>query len=182
MNVKEKTPCDICFKTIKDKVTLECKHELCIACFLEITSGFSFKCYMCRRQYNWKEKEKEKEEVNLIDSLVLLIREDETNMFIPLFEGNKNKAFEVIIQMPSIPIECVIQFIVILDEEMDTELLKFLISEFVVREGIENTVTDGLDNIIENFRGISFSHFRNIDNHLESFYDNLIIKRYHQST
>ena len=57
-----------------------------------------------------------------------------------------------------------------------------MLSEFVV-----SRVTDDLDDIIGNFRGnhahgLSFSHFRNITDtnfaHLESFYDNLVIKKY----
>ena len=51
--------CDICYKDIKDKVSLECKHELCIACFLEMTTSsgaIQFKCHMCRRQYKWKKE------------------------------------------------------------------------------------------------------------------------------
>ena len=58
--------CDICYKEIKDKVTLECKHELCVKCFIEmikLSGDISFKCHMCRKQYNWK-KETDKTEKN----------------------------------------------------------------------------------------------------------------------
>ena len=51
--------CDICYKEIKDKVTLECKHELCVKCFIEMSNlsgDIPFKCHMCRRQYNWKKE------------------------------------------------------------------------------------------------------------------------------
>ena len=57
-----------------------------------------------------------------------------------------------------------------------------MISEYVV-----NRVTDDLRDIIENLRGSNalgsaFSHFRKVTDeniaHLETFYDNLVIKNY----
>ena len=78
METIDKT-CDICYKEISNKVTLKCKHELCVMCFLEMTtSSSSFKCHMCRKQYNCK-----KEECNKVleETLSILIREDESNQF-----------------------------------------------------------------------------------------------------
>ena len=89
-------PCDICYKDITNKVTLECKHELCVTCFLEMTSWskgqiryinlIPFKCHMCRKQYNWK-----KEECNKVteETLSILIREDEQSVSIIGRHGNK---------------------------------------------------------------------------------------------
>ena len=60
---------------------------------------------------------------NSIEDIVeLLIREDEENLFLPLI-GKNSKAFEVIINRQNI-----IQFIVILNSQIDTEILKYLIS------------------------------------------------------
>ena len=165
--------CDICYKDITNKVTLECKHELCITCFLDMTTWSKgqitpFKCHMCRRQYNWK-KEIPKE--TLEETLSVLIREDESSQFQALVGMETSKAFEVIIQE-----QHVIQFIVILGSQMDTETLKFLISEFVANN-VPFPFSD--DDLIENLRRpTAFSHFKNTGSHLESFHDNLIIKKY----
>ena len=70
--------CDICYKDITNKVTLECKHELCVTCFLEMTTWSMFKCHMCRKQYNWKMEERNK---GLEETLSIMIREDESNQF-----------------------------------------------------------------------------------------------------
>ena len=83
METIDKT-CDICYKEISNKVTLKCKHELCVMCFLEMTtsSSSSFKCHMCRKQYNWK-KEENKESCIFVpkETLSILIREDEDCQF-----------------------------------------------------------------------------------------------------
>ena len=108
--------CDVCYKEIKDKVSLECKHGLCIACFLEMTTSSSFKCHMCRRQYKWKKETLKTKEIpsvdtleeNLEERLEVLIREDDENQFLPIV-GMNSKAFEVILNRQNI-----IQFIVCL--------------------------------------------------------------------
>jgi len=177
LNTHSLVSCDICYKDITNKVTLECKHELCVTCFLEMT-GWSkgqityFKCHMCRKQYNWKKEECNKESnYSLEETLSVLIREDEDNQFRALVGMETSKAFEVIVQE-----QHVIQFIVILGSQMDTETLKFLISEFIA-----NNVSFPFshDNLIQNLRRpTAFSHFKNTGTHLESFYDNLVIKKY----
>ena len=95
--------CDICYNEIKDKLSLECKHELCITCFLEMTVSSErqiilFKCHICRRKYNWKKEPLKSLEVisedTLEERLELLIREDNENQFIPLV-GINSKVFEV---------------------------------------------------------------------------------------
>ena len=115
--------CDICYKDITNKVILECKHELCVMCFLEVIRSLStwsvYKCHMCRRQYNWKKDEAIPEEM-LDGMLSVLIREDEDNQFRALVGMETSKAFEVIIQEQHI-----IQFIVILGSQTDTETLNF---------------------------------------------------------
>ena len=103
--------------------------------------------------------------VELEERLELLIREDDENQFLSLV-GMNSKAFEVIINRQNI-----FQFIVVLETQIDTETLKFLISELIA-----NNYTE--EDIIGNLRGPSFSHFRNTDSHLESFFDNLVIKKY----
>ena len=189
----------VCYREIKDKVTLECKHELCVRCFIEMNSKdkeilistYTFKCHMCRKQYNWKKETVKSSGFNSgiasEDSLELIIKEDEENLFLPLV-GMNSKAFEVILRINNNSFVFInhslkiIQFIVVLKNQIETETLKFLISEFVV-----NRVTDDLGDIIGNLRGNhvqypSFSHLRNITDsslmHLESFYDNLVIKKY----
>ena len=98
------------------------------------------------------------------ERLEVLRREDDENQFLPIV-GMNSKAFEVILNRQ------IIQFIVVLETQIDTETLKFLIKEFTA-----NNFTQ--DDIIGGLRSPSFSHFRNIDSHLESFYDNLVIKKY----
>ena len=88
--------CDICYRGNKDKVTLECKHELCVTCFLEMTTSSYFKCHMCRRKYNWKNKPKEDKDI-LEETLSILIREDDENQFLSLVGSGMSKAFEVIV-------------------------------------------------------------------------------------
>ena len=172
--------CDICYKEITNKVTLECKHELCVMCFLEVIRNLAiwsvFKCHMCRKQYNWK-----KEECNKVleETLSILIREDEgtTLSFRVLAGMETSKVFEVIVQ-----VQHVIQFVVILGSQMDTETLKFLINEFIANNFPSRRLFPfplSHDNLIQNLRRpAAFSHFKNTGNHLESFYDNLVIKKY----
>ena len=126
-------PCDICYKEITNKVTLECKHELCVMCFLKMTAWskgqiIPFKCHMCRKQYEWKNNEEGTHIFSPEETLSIHIREDErmTLSFRALVGMEANKTFEVIIQEQHI-----IQFIVILGSQTDTETLKFLISEFI---------------------------------------------------
>jgi len=152
--------CDICYKEIKDKVTLECRRELCVTCFLKMTTSSSFKCHMYKRKYNWKNEVGEK----LEHTLNLLISEDDENQFLSLL-GEMSKVFVVIINRQE-----VIQFIVILETQIDTEILKSLISEFIAN----NYINDDIGSL----RNPLFSHFRNINSHLETYYDNLVIKIY----
>ena len=83
-----------------------------------------------------------------------------------------SKAFEVILNRQNI-----IQFIIVLETQIDIETLKFFIYEFIANK-VNNTYPFALEDIIGGLRSPSFSHFRNIDSHLESFYDNLVIKKY----
>ena len=62
----------------------------------------SFKCHMCRKQYKWKNDFPRKtvqimEHNATEDTIELLIREDEDNLFLPLI-GENSKTFEVIIK------------------------------------------------------------------------------------
>ena len=161
--------CDICYKDLTSKVSLDCGHELCLMCFLEIMGlTRTFKCHMCRKQYDWKKEE------TLEEKLSLLIREDESSQFKTLVGMETSKAFEVIINN-----ENIIQFIVILGSQMDTETLKFLISEFIANNIPFLSFTH--DDIIQSLRRpAAFSHFKNIEGHLESFHDNLVIKKYEE--
>ena len=175
METIDKT-CDICYKEISNKVTLKCKHELCVMCFLEMsTSSSSFKCHMCRRQYNWKNEENKESCIFVSEeTLSILIREDESSQFRALVGMETSKAFEVIIQEQHI-----IQFIVILGSQMDTETLKFLISEFIANNIPFPSSTD--DDLIQSLRTpAAFSHFKNTGSHLETFYNNLVIKKYEE--
>ena len=156
-------------------------------CFLEMTTWSKgqithFKCHMCRKQYNWKKEESNKGfnssfEETLEETLSILIREDESNQFRALVGMETSKAFEVIIQE-----QHVIQFIVILGSQMDTETLKFLISEFIANNFPSRRLSPfpfSHDNLIQSLRTpAAFSHFKNTDTHLESFHDNLVIKKY----
>ena len=143
--------CDICYKEITNKVTLECKHELCVMCFLEVIRNLAtwsvFKCHMCRKQYNWKKEERNK---GLEETLSILIREDESNQFRALVGMETSKTFEVIVHEQHI-----IQFVVILGSQMDTETLKFLISEFIANNFPSRRLFPfpfSHDNLIQNLR------------------------------
>ena len=47
------TECIVCYNDIKNKVSLECSHELCLKCFTNILkSNYIFSCPMCRHKYN----------------------------------------------------------------------------------------------------------------------------------
>ena len=130
-----------------------------------MTTSFPFKCHMCRRQHNWK-KEEQLKEINE-ETLELLIREDNENQFRALVGIETSKAFEVILNRQN-----VIQFIVILKNQIDTETLKSLVNEFIANNFAH-------DNIIQSLRRpTAFSHFKNVNSHLESFYDDLVIKKY----
>ena len=100
------------------------------------------------------------------DTLSILIREDKENQFLVLVEGGMSKAFEVLVNERG-----PLQFIVILDSQVDTEELKLLISEFIA-----NNYTPG--DIVGSLRNPTYSHFSNANSYLESYYDNLIIKKY----
>jgi len=169
LNTHSLVSCDICYKDITNKVILECKHELCVMCFLEMSTWSVYKCHMCRKQYNWKN------ETSISPSeetLSILIREDDDNQFKTLIGMETSRAFEVIVNERN-----VIQFIVILGGQLDTETLKFLISEFIANNISFLPFTH--DDIIQSLRRpVAFSHFKNTGSHLESFYDNLVIKKY----
>ena len=98
-----------------------------------------FKCHMCRRQYKWKKEALKTKEIPSVDTLEeileerieVLIREDNENLFLPLV-GMNSKAFEVIVRINNNsfvfnPRQNIIQFIVVLETQIDTETLKFLI-------------------------------------------------------
>jgi len=89
------------------------------------------------------------------DSLELIIKEDDEK-FLSL-AGMNSKAFEVILRINNNSFvfnhsQKIIQFIVVLKTQIDTETLKFLISEFVV-----NRVTDDLGVLLETYEGIMFN-------------------------
>ena len=46
--------CDVCYDEPKNKVILECKHEICVKCFLELKPNSGYRCHMCRRSYKFK--------------------------------------------------------------------------------------------------------------------------------
>jgi len=168
----ERPSCDICYKDLTDKVSLDCGHELCVICFLEIIRTMStssvFKCQMCRKEHKWK-KEEHKEE-----TLSLLIREDESSQFKTLVGMEASKVFEVIINEQNI-----IQFIVVLHNQLDTETLKFLISEFVANNAPFPFFEQ--EELIQSLRSpVAFSHFKNTGSHLEAFYNNPVIKKYEE--
>ena len=184
--------CDICYKEITNKVSLDCGHELCVMCFLEIMGMIkTFKCHMCRRYYVWRTKkavprktlEVTPEEIPE-ETLSLLIREDDENQFRTLIGMETSRAFEVIVSINnnsfvSNPNQNVIQFIVILGGQIDTETLKFLISEFVANNIPFLSFIH--DDLIQSLRSpAAFSHFKNTGSHLEAFYNNLVIKKYEE--
>ena len=72
--------CIICYQKIKNKVSLECSHELCLKCFSYILqTQQKFSCPMCRKNYNNELKIVDKKDIviprnlplNLLTGLVL---------------------------------------------------------------------------------------------------------------
>ena len=55
---EDKKICDICYEEMKNKVSLECKHELCLKCFMKIVDDNEFRCHMCRKKFELKENSK----------------------------------------------------------------------------------------------------------------------------
>ena len=54
------TECIVCYEDIKNKVSLECKHELCLNCFVNIIKAKNkFSCPMCRHKYKFTLKDEE---------------------------------------------------------------------------------------------------------------------------
>ena len=101
----------------------------------------------------------------LEETLSILIREEDENQFLSLPGMSTSKAFDVIIN-DRFPI----QFIIILETQIDTEELKLLISEFIADNFTPNDIIGSLRNISD--------YFVNVNSHLESYHDNLIIKKY----
>ena len=72
--------CDICYEPLIKKVLLECKHELCVKCFLEMKPKKDFKCHMCRKEYKFiKEKQCITAPNTTIDNIII-IEEDEFSL------------------------------------------------------------------------------------------------------
>ena len=47
------TECIVCYEDIKNKVSLECSHELCLNCFMNTLKAKNpFICPMCRHDFN----------------------------------------------------------------------------------------------------------------------------------
>ena len=54
------TECIVCYEDIKNKVSLECTHELCLNCFVNtLKAKKTFSCPMCRHKYNYYLKDEE---------------------------------------------------------------------------------------------------------------------------
>jgi len=62
--------CDICYEEMKNKVSLECNHELCLKCFMKMIEEKEFKCHMCRKKYEFESKPKLSAEERLIDLII----------------------------------------------------------------------------------------------------------------
>ena len=55
--------CIVCYEPIKNKVILECSHEVCLECIIKIIQIRPLSCPMCRKKYDiYLSKEKEEEE------------------------------------------------------------------------------------------------------------------------
>jgi len=125
-----------------------------------MTTSSSMTCHMCRRKYNWGNPAKGVIE----DTLSILMREDTDNQFLDLFGKNECKVFEIIINE-----QHMFHFIIIIKNQIHIETLKLMLSEFIADNLISN-------NIIESLRNSECQHFRNVNSHLESFYDKIVIK------
>jgi len=49
----DENTCHICYELIQNKISLECSHELCLLCFVNILRKINkpFSCPMCRKVY-----------------------------------------------------------------------------------------------------------------------------------
>ena len=71
-----------------------------------MNASSSFKCHMCRRKYNWKNKPKEDQDI--LEETLSILREDDENQFLSLVGSGMSKAFEVIVKVntPLMPNAC----------------------------------------------------------------------------
>ena len=54
------TECIVCYEDIKNQVSLECSHELCLNCFINtLKAKNKFSCPMCRHKYDFYLKDEE---------------------------------------------------------------------------------------------------------------------------
>lgn len=64
---EDKELCDICYESIKNKVILECTHEVCLKCIINILKIKSLSCPMCRKKYDISINDKEEQEELLFE-------------------------------------------------------------------------------------------------------------------
>ncbi len=92
-----KMDCMVCYEEIKNKVTFECKHELCLKCFIIIGKD-KIKCPMCIKEIDLDKKEKEEEfhlyinEPNIPTSIKKILQ-DSFPLYIHLYFRNRNMVF-----------------------------------------------------------------------------------------
>ena len=75
---EDKKICDIYYEEMKNKVSLECKHELCLKCFMKIVDDNEFTCHMCRKKYEIEDKPKLSAEERLA-GLIIELSDDEND-------------------------------------------------------------------------------------------------------
>ena len=157
--------CDICYEPLINKVLLECKHELCVKCFLEMKPKKDFKCHMCRKEYKFiKEKQCITAPNTTIDNIII-IEEDEFSLR-PLIQQR-------------FPNECCLSFKV----KKDNEELQYIVLSTSSAENIKDLIEDhvltygfSIQSLRQNNYNYDYIFMSNIDFYLQDYYD-IILKR-----
>ena len=182
------TDCDVCYCPIENKVKLECSHEFCLKCIVNILKikYDVLTCPMCRKKYKDIYINKEifeempfevpfdgpgydisivKQETGLIKQLLTDLH---PNSQCDFYEVNIRNSFE--------NIEATVSFYILYEIQIEDSMIEYMIFDLI---------TDNLplDNIIPKLRQgiVNVGQFKMTNNHLylQDFYDIVIEKIEH---
>ena len=158
-----KIECPVCYdNNVSNYITIKCNHNICINCFLNIQNEKKYKCIMCRKEYDFNEKEKIFEITYFDNSITIFYRRK-------IFEKES-----YVINFRNIDYE---------DENEYDELLKKIYND-KLEDYIENYKKEDNPQIFKNGKVItSFNVYMNkfkIDNYYDDNYEfvNRRIKKY----
>ena len=164
--------CAVCYNPIKNKVLLECSHDFCLKCLVNIlkTKDDGLLCPLCRRKYNeiYINKSIEEEEEDISINIDILKHDDGLikQLLINYYPFDQCKFYEAYVKYNNT--EAMISFYVLHNIDIENHQIESLIF---------NLITDHLplDNIIQKLRnGSSKTGQYKMTNHtfyLQDFYD-----------